>query len=138
MDGRGTGAGLKEAIKCLVDESPGRLPPPPWPVNVYGGGLGRAGQGTGTVPTRHCHWGTRHPYRHCHLMGVQAKEMPPWCLLTFRRQTWLVASCEEEEEEGCWHSITDLSMLGSSLIHALETPVTSWPRPLPLLGCPQP
>lgn len=71
--------------------------------------------------------------------GGQAEEMPPWCLLTFRRQTWLVASSEEEEEEeGCWHSIMDLSMLRSSLIHALETPVTSWPRLLPLLACPQP
>lgn len=83
-------------------------------------------------------WDLWDPSGHCCVMGVQAKKMPPWCLLTCRRQTWLVASCEEEEEEGCWCSITDLFMLGSSLIHALETPVTSWPRSLPLLACPQP
>lgn len=65
--------------------------------------------------------------------------MPPWwCLLTIGRQTWLVASCEEEEEEGCWCFAMDLSMLEPSLRHGLETPATSWPRSPPLLACPQP
>lgn len=41
------GAGLKEAIKCLVDESPGRLPPPHGLLTFTGAGLSKAGQGRG-------------------------------------------------------------------------------------------
>ncbi|PKU46501.1 rna-binding protein with multiple splicing [Limosa lapponica baueri] len=37
------------------------------------------------------------------------------------RQTWLVAS-REEEKEGCWFSAIDLSTLAPSLSHGLETP----------------
>lgn len=55
MDGRGTGAGLKEAIKCLVDESPGRLPPPHGLLTFTG--VVWAGQETGTMPAGRCHWG---------------------------------------------------------------------------------
>jgi len=121
------GAGVGEAIKCLVNESPGRwapLPAAPRPVNVYREWFAQ-GQGSVTMPA-----GTRHPSGCRHLMGVRGRQMPPWCLLTFGRQTWLVASCEEEEEEGCPRCATDLSVLGPSL--------TSWPRCLPLLACSQP
>lgn len=110
---------MKEAIKCLVNESPGRLPPLPagpglltfyrgWFMqeqgSVTGAGLGGGGPG---IPR-----GIRHPSGHRHPMGVRGGQTPPWCLLTLGRQTWLVASCEEEEEEGCRRSDMDLSMLG--------------------------
>lgn len=129
------GAGLKEVIKYLVDESPGRLPPPQGLLTFTGGGLGRAGQDRGPGP---CWQDTAAgapgipPGTAC-VMGV-----PGTSLLAGDKPGKLVASCEEEEEEGCWPSTTDLSMLRSSLIRALETPVTSWSRSLPLLACPQP
>lgn len=85
--------GLKEAIKCLVNESPGRLPPlpsGPRPVNVYPG-LVCAGEGerdrAGGAPSI--------PRGATISWGSKACK----CLLTFGRQTRLVASWEEEEEE---------------------------------------
>lgn len=139
---------MKEAIKCLVNESPGRLPPlptAPRAVNLYRGGGGGgvvwagAGEGDCTGGVHGILWGARHPSGHRCLMGVRGGRTPPWCLLTFRTQAWLVASCaEEEEEEGCRRSAMNLSMLGPPSSRGLETPANSWPRSSPLLVCPQP
>lgn len=117
--------GLREAIKCLVNESPGRLPPlpsRPRPVNVYRGWLAQ-GQGSVTV-----------------LVGDPASLGGPGQANASLVPAYLpgtTLACGfmlEEEEEGCQRSAMDLATLGPSSGCGMRAQATSWPRSLPLLS----